>query len=81
MRGDDSLLIIGIQLINVKRMMEVENYHLATSIVIFFFPFGLAMWLRRILLPRPGTEPRPSAVKVQSPNHWTTRKFSIIVAT
>ena len=84
MRGDHTLLMVGIQLINVKRIMELENYHLATSIVIFFFfffPFGLAMWLHRILLPRPGTEPRPSAVKVQSPNHWTTRKFSIIVAT
>lgn len=37
MRGDDSLLMVGIQLINVKRIMELENYHLATSIVIFFF--------------------------------------------
>ncbi|KAM9030797.1 cyclin-dependent kinase 20-like isoform 4-T9 [Megaptera novaeangliae] len=29
----------------------------------------------RILAPRPGIEPRPSAVKAQSPNHWTTREF------
>lgn len=40
MRGDNSLLIIGSHLINVKRLMELENYHLATSIVIFLvFPF------------------------------------------
>ena len=28
-----------------------------------------------ILLPHPGIEPTPLAVKVQSPNHWITRKF------
>ena len=28
-----------------------------------------------ILVPLPGIEPRPSAVKAQSPNHWTTREF------
>ena len=27
-----------------------------------------------ILVPWPGIEPRPSAVKVRSPNHWTARK-------
>ena len=28
-----------------------------------------------ILDPQPGPEPTPSAVKVQSPNLWTTREF------
>ena len=28
-----------------------------------------------ILSPRPGIEPTPSAVKTQSPNHWTAREF------
>ena len=28
-----------------------------------------------ILVPRPGIEPRASAVKTQSPNHWTAREF------
>ena len=28
-----------------------------------------------ILVPQPGTEPRPSAVKEKTPNHWTTREF------
>ena len=32
----------------------------------------------RILVPWPGIEPTPSAVKTQSPNHWTTRKFPTI---
>ena len=27
-----------------------------------------------ILVPRPGIEPRPLAVRVQNPNHWTTRE-------
>ena len=28
-----------------------------------------------ILVPRPGTKYIPSAVKLQNPNHWTTREF------
>ena len=28
-----------------------------------------------ILVPQPGIEPRPSAVRVQSPNHWAAREF------
>ena len=28
-----------------------------------------------ILVPRPGIEPTPSAVKALSPNHWTAREF------
>ena len=31
-----------------------------------------------ILLPKPGTELVPSAVKEWNPNHWTTREFSHI---
>ena len=29
----------------------------------------------RILIPQSGIEAQPSAVKAQSPNHWTTREF------
>ena len=43
-----------------------------------FFFFSLYFWLRcmasGILVPRPGIKPTPSAVKVWSPNHWTTRE-------
>ena len=28
-----------------------------------------------ILLPRPGIEPVPSAMKAWSPNHWMAREF------
>ena len=28
-----------------------------------------------ILVPRPGIEPGPSAVKAWSPNHWTAREL------
>ena len=28
-----------------------------------------------ILVPQPGIEPRPLAVRVLSPNHWTAREF------
>ena len=31
-----------------------------------------------ILVPRPGIEPGPMAVKALSPNHWTVREFKII---
>jgi len=29
-----------------------------------------------ILAPQPRIEPRPRAVRVRSPNHWTVREFS-----
>ena len=36
-------------------------------------------WLRRtacvILVPSPGIEPGPMAMKARSPNHWTAREF------
>ena len=32
-----------------------------------------------ILVPRPGIEPVPSAVKARRPNHWTTREFPIAI--
>ena len=43
---------------------------------IFFFPFLLLHRACGILVPRPGVAPGPSAVEVQSLNHWTARKVS-----
>ena len=40
--------------------------------IYFFFFWGHAAC--RILVPRPGIEPMPLAVKAQSPNHWTARE-------
>ena len=43
------------------------------SFFLSFFFFGLTAC--GILVPQPGTEPGPSAVKAQSPKHWTAREF------
>ena len=37
-----------------------------------YWPFQAAC---RILVPQPGMEPRPMAVKAGSPNHWAAREF------
>ena len=46
-----------------------------------FFIFYFLIWLHdiayRILNPQLGIESRP--VKVQSPNHWTTKEFSLFL--
>ena len=39
------------------------------------FIFLAALEVCGILVPQPGTEPRPSAVEVLSPNLWTTGEF------
>ena len=42
----------------------------------FFFPFFWpCLEACEILVPQPGIEPRPSAVKALSPNPWTAREF------
>ena len=46
-----------------RRLMESLTLH-------FFWPCLSACG---ILVPRPGIEPTPSAVKAPSPNHWTAR--------
>ena len=50
-------------------------------VVAFFLFFVFVFWLHseacRILVPQPGIEPAPSAVRVQSPNHWTAREFPV----
>ena len=42
------------------------------DLVFFFFDTPRGM---RDLSSRPGIEPVPPAVEVQSPNHWTAREF------
>ena len=41
----------------------------------FFVVVGPCCTAFGILVPRPGTEPRPSAMKAWSPNRWTAREF------
>ena len=47
---------------------------LMVAMVFGFFFFGGAGW---ILVPQPGIEPTPLAVKEWSPNHWTAREFLV----
>lgn len=44
----------------------------------FFFLAKLRQKKNGILVHQPGIEPRPSVVKAQSLNHWTTRESSQI---
>ena len=50
--------------------------NLSWFLVVCFF-FGHTVWLvlTRFLVSPPGIEPRPWAVRLQSPNHRTTREF------
>ena len=43
----------------------------------YFFFFWLFRMVCRNLLPRPGIEPRPSAVRALSPNNWTARELPL----
>ena len=36
-------------------------------------------WVCGTFVPQPEIEPGPSAVKAQSPNHWTTRELPAVV--
>ena len=38
--------------------------------------FDCSVQLVGFLVPQPGIEPPPSAVRAQSPNHWTARELS-----
>ena len=41
---------------------------------LFIFTFWPCRLARGIVVPRPGIEPMPLAVKARSPNHWTIRE-------
>ena len=47
------------------------SFH-SLAFVFFFFFFGCTAY--GLLLPLPGIEPGPSAVRVPSPNHWIARE-------
>ena len=57
--------------------MQFQSH--ACKLVGFFFFFNVYFSLYRtaygMLVPQPGIEPRPSAVRAQSPNHRTAREF------
>ena len=63
-------------------LIKYIHFLLNTSYFLPFFFFTVLHSLLRILVPQPGNEPRPSAVKVPSPNHWTARgNFPILFLT
>ena len=45
--------------------------------IYLLFIFWLCCRACRILVPQPGIEPGPSAMKAWSPNHWTSREFPL----
>ena len=61
-------------------MLFFPNYHLnniiwdITFLGVFFWG-GACCFANRILVPPRGIEPRPLAVSVLSPNHWTAKEF------
>ena len=66
------------------RRHHPEDAVLLQCLLSFWFYYLFSFWLChmacRILVPLPGTECRPTAVKTQS-NHWTTRESPIIEKT
>ena len=54
-------------------------YALSSSFLVCVFFFFFFFWLCGILVPRPGIEPAPPAVEVQSLNHWTAREVPVCV--
>ena len=70
-------------------MLPKASFHMFSNIerliifqvlmVLFLFLFHFFFWpcctACGILVPHPGIEPRPLAVKMWSPNHWTSKEF------
>ena len=57
------------------------NNRWSSPCTLFFGGVGAAPRMTcGILVPRPGIDPMPSAVKVQSPNHWTAREFLTVIS-
>ena len=57
----------------LKQMfLDMHLFFVVVVVFGFFWPCRVACG---ILVPRPGIELGPSAVKTQSPNHWTSREF------
>ena len=54
----------------MRQIKALLGMHLS----LYFFFSARPRW--GILVPQPGIEPTPSALEVQSFNHWTTREVS-----
>ena len=72
-----SVLLIGRHLIFNCLLASCRFKALSAFVLSFFLSFfsWLFHWACRILVPRPGINPRPPTVEAQSSNHWTAREF------
>ena len=50
-------------------------FSFCTDLFFFFLWGGACLAACGILVPQPGIEPGPLALRAQSPNHWTAREF------
>ena len=57
---------------------QSAHQYIANIFLFLFFFFDWASVACGILVPQPEIEPSPSAVRTQSPNHWTTSKFLLV---
>ena len=57
---------------NIPAINKIMRFLCVCWFVCLFWPCHMACG---ILVPQPGIEPRPSAVRARSPNHWITREF------
>ena len=75
MKQDSSVALLSEQMENFSKepngSPRTEKYSICCCLFGFFWPCHVACG---ILVPRPGTEPVPPAVEVQSLNHWTARE-------
>ena len=69
-RGHENVLILAVVKVALNILKTIVWY----TVLFFFLPRHAAC---RILVPQPGIEPRPLAVKVPSPNHWTAREVPV----
>ena len=59
-------------------LITIKFFFVVFVVVVVVCLFLLHCTVCGILVPRPGIEPGPSAVRAQSPNHWTARKFPLL---
>ena len=57
-----------------ERIGDQPKYTPEEEWIWFVFWFFWSHVACRILVPRPGIEPRPLVLETWSPNHWTTRE-------
>ena len=76
-----SSVVVRVRVYNGRKNQNILNIVMiflgTVHFIFFFFFFFKFLWQHqttcKFLIPQPGMEPMPSAVKVQSLNHWATR--------